>query len=345
MVKSMYKIVGGLEMSKYISPVVTSVLIGSVIWVIDSIFFAVGQPSVSISGALLTEVSFLRLSVRLLVFLLCLLAGVYSGYTASGGSRRDLFGGFEADELFYDEEYIAKSENSVFSGDDTLRGTSYIESVRKNPKVDVANRPIYFSDQVRKTFNRKPEYKRTVKPLVSKTDAQEVSADRYGAVQKSESQLLWQYSGKLGSVLKLDVQELAAIKALCYGYDIGRFADGSDYENHVRLGAELAKSIPDLAPASHLILTHHEKWDGSGILGLSGLDIPLGSRIFAVAWVYNAFTKPYGAWRLSAEDALDMLQMYAGTALDPELVAVFVGMLRQYAPGAVRDGVEVRQLG
>ena len=48
-----------------------------------------------------------------------------------------------------------------------------------------------------------------------------------------------------------------------------------------------------------------------------------------MAWVYNAFTKPYGAWRLSSEDALDMLQMYAGTASDPELVAVFVGLVGQ----------------
>lgn len=331
-------------MGKYLSPIVTSVLTGSVIWVIDSIIFAVGQPSVSISGALLTGVSTLRLSVRLLVFLLCLLVGVYSGYTAVGGTKRDLLNGFKADELFSDEEYLAKSADKAFSGDDTLRGTSYVESVKKNLQVDVANRPIYFSDQVRRVFNRRPEARRTVKPLVQAPVDEVALADRYAAVQTSEAQLLWQYSGKLGSVLKLDVQELAAIRALCYGHDIGRFADGADDENHVHLGAQLAKSIPELAQASHLILTHHEKWDGSGVLGLAGLDIPLGSRIFAVAWVYNAFTKPYGAWRLSPEDALDMLQMYAGTALDPELVALFVGMVHQYAPGAVREGSELRQL-
>lgn len=332
-------------MGKYLSPIVTSVLTGSMIWVVDSIIFAVAQPGVSISGALLTDISLLRLSVRVLVFLLCLLVGVFSGYTASGGQGRDLLGGFKADELFSDEEYLAKSAGSAFSGDDTLRGTSYVESVKKNPKVDVANRPIYFSDQVRRVFNRKPEHKRNVMPVAAaKAPVGNVVEERFSAVQKSESQLLWQYSGKLGSVLKLDVKELAAIRALCYGYDIGRFADGADDETHVRLGAELAQSIPELAVASKLILTHHEKWDGSGILGLSGLDIPLGSRIFAVAWVYNAFTKPYGAWRLAPDDALDMLQMYAGTALDPELVALFVGMVHQYAPGAVREASEARQL-
>lgn len=334
-------------MGKYISPIVTSVLVGAVAWVIDSIIFAVGMPSVSISGALFTEVSLLRLSVRLLLFLCCLMVGVYVGYRSGGSRGQELLAGFQADELFTDAEYLAESSGGAFSGDDTLRGQSYVESVTKNPQIDVANRPIYFSDQIRKSFNRQPKHNK-VKPVrTTKAAAADLPTERYGAIQRSEAQLLWQYCGKLGSALKLDVHELAAIRALCYGHDIGRFADGADDENHTRLGAEIAKGIPDLAVASHLILTHHEKWDGSGILGLAGLDIPLGSRIFALAWVYNAFTKPYGAWRLSTEDALDMLQMYAGTALDPELVAVFTGMLRQrsLAGDGLLESNQLRQIG
>lgn len=333
-------------MGKYISPIVTSVLVGSVAWVIDSIFFAVGMPSISISEALFTGVPLLRLSLRLLLFLLCLLVGVYVGYRSGGSRRHDLLADFQADELFTDADYLAESSDSAFSGDDTLRGLSYVEGVSKNPQVDVANRPIYFSDHIRKSFN-KPDRQRKVKPARQKAAASDLQDERFGAIQRSEAQLLWQYCGKLGSALKLSVQELAAIRALCYGYDIGRFADGADDENHTRLGAELAKGIPELAAASHLILTHHEKWDGSGTLGVAGLDIPLGSRIFAVAWVYNAFTKPYGAWRLSADDALDMLQMYAGTALDPELVAVFIGMLHQssLAKDNLLESNQLRQIG
>ena len=76
--------VGGRHnLGKYISPIITSILIGSVLWVIDSIIFALGMTSVSISGALFTEVSILRLSLRVLVFLVCLLFGVYTGYKAS----------------------------------------------------------------------------------------------------------------------------------------------------------------------------------------------------------------------------------------------------------------------
>lgn len=333
-------------MSKYISPIVTSVLVGAVAWVIDSIIFAVGMPSVSISGALLTEVSLLRLSVRLLMFLCCLLAGVYAGYMAGSRREGELFDSFKADELFTNADYLAESSDGVFSGDDTLRGSSYVESVSKNRHVDVTNRPIYFSDHIRKNYNQVPN-QNNVKPVHPKAESADLKTELYGAIQRNEAQLLWQYCGRLGSALKLNVQELSMIRSLCYGHDIGRFADGADDDNHMVLGAELAKGIPDLAAASNLILTHHEKWDGSGPMGLSGLDIPLGSRIFALAWVYNAFTKPYGAWRLSNDDALDMLQMYAGTALDPELVAVFVGMHRQHslAHDGMLEGSQLRQIG
>lgn len=332
-------------MGRYSSPIVTSALTGSVIWVVDSIIFALGQPSVSISGALFTEVSVLRLSVRLLVFLCCLLVGVYLGYRSVKPQAEPLEG-FQADELFTDADYLAASHDAGFSGDDTLRGFSYVESVNKNPDIDVANRPIYFSEHIKRTFNQPSRRSNAVKCAKAKRQAEDLRTERFAAIQKNDSLLLWQYCGKLGSALKLDVNELAIIRTLCYAYDIGRSVDGATYETHAKLGADIVSDIPELAPAAELVLTHHEKWDGSGLLGLSGLDIPLGSRIFALAWVYNAFTKPYGAWRLSTEDALDMLQMYAGTALDPELVAVFTGMFRQrsLASDLLPESGQLRQI-
>lgn len=333
-----------MDLSRYISPIVTSVLMGSVLWVVDSIIFALGMTGVSIGGALYAEVSVLRLSLRVLAFLVCLFCGVYAGYKASVKASADLHS-FEADKLFTDENYLRESEDTGFSGDDTLRGFSYVESVTKNPDVDVVNRPIYFSEHIKRSLCSKT----TDGHVSQKTHrlSENLLVERFGAIQQTESQLLWQYSARLGSALKLDVAELSAIRTLCYAYNIGLFVDGSTYENHGDFGAEIIVEIPELAAAAPLIATHHEKWDGSGILQLSGLDIPLGSRIFAVAWVYNAFTKPYGAWRLSTEDALDMLQMYAGTALDPELVAVFTGMLRQRS--LMNDGMveraTLRQIG
>src|SRR5260370_11919807 len=62
-------------------------------------------------------------------------------------------------------------------------------------------------------------------------------------------------------------------------------------QRHVVIGYELVKGIPFLAEASELILTHHERWDGSGYpRGLRGADIPVTPSLFAVADTLHAIT-------------------------------------------------------
>jgi HD-GYP domain-containing protein (c-di-GMP phosphodiesterase class II) len=77
------------------------------------------------------------------------------------------------------------------------------------------------------------------------------------------------------------------------------------------------------------IARHHERPDGKGYPEmLAGDDIPLESRILAVADVYAALTaeRPHrGA--MPAADARQILLGAAGTQLDPELVRTFVSLL------------------
>ena len=77
------------------------------------------------------------------------------------------------------------------------------------------------------------------------------------------------------------------------------------------------------------IARHHERPDGKGYPEmLAGDDIPLESRILAVADVYAALTseRPHrGA--MPKLDARQVLLGAAGTQLDPELVRTFVGLL------------------
>ena len=55
-------------------------------------------------------------------------------------------------------------------------------------------------------------------------------------------------------------------------------------QQHVQIGFELVKGIPFLADAAEIILTHHERHDGSGYpRGLKAEEIPLAARIFTVA--------------------------------------------------------------
>jgi putative two-component system response regulator len=72
--------------------------------------------------------------------------------------------------------------------------------------------------------------------------------------------------------------------------------------------------------------SHHEKWNGTGYpRGLSGLGIPLESRIMAIADVYDALVseRPYKK-PFTHEEAVATIKDGSGTHFDPVIVGAFV---------------------
>jgi response regulator RpfG family c-di-GMP phosphodiesterase len=99
-------------------------------------------------------------------------------------------------------------------------------------------------------------------------------------------------------------------------------------QGHVGIGYDLVKRVLFLADAAEIILTHHEHWDGSGYpRGLTGPDIPLNARIFAVADTVDAMTsnRPYRS-ALPFQDARDEIERQAGIHFDPQVAGVFLSM-------------------
>jgi putative two-component system response regulator len=128
---------------------------------------------------------------------------------------------------------------------------------------------------------------------------------------------------------RLDADERAIIETHC---DIGRKIIGTHTSNLLKASASVA-------------YTHHEKWDGSGYPeGMPGAEIPLFSRILAVADVFDALTseRPYKkAW--TVEEAVTEIKKCSGSHFDPALVEVFlrclpeiVSVKQQFADDAVR---------
>ena len=98
---------------------------------------------------------------------------------------------------------------------------------------------------------------------------------------------------------------------------------------HVRVGHDLLRGVPGLAPVARVVLHHHERWDGGGYPDqLVGEAIPIASRIVAVADAYCAMRD-----RRSYKDALadaaarEELKKGAGTHFDPAIVAAFLAVL------------------
>jgi len=101
--------------------------------------------------------------------------------------------------------------------------------------------------------------------------------------------------------------------------------------SHVQQGEEIVVGMGWLDGASAVVSGHHEKWDGSGYpRGLSGDDISLEARIFAIADVFDALCskRPYKE-PIGFEEALSILSRGSGSHFDPGVLAVFLPMARE----------------
>jgi HD-GYP domain-containing protein (c-di-GMP phosphodiesterase class II) len=94
---------------------------------------------------------------------------------------------------------------------------------------------------------------------------------------------------------------------------------------HPLHGQQILRGIEFLEGAARVVAQHHEKWNGSGYpLGISGEDIDLCARIFAVADAFDAMTsdRVYRKGKSYAAAAQE-LDDWAGTQFDPKVVEAF----------------------
>lgn len=80
-----------------------------------------------------------------------------------------------------------------------------------------------------------------------------------------------------------------------------------------------------LAMGRDIAYSHHERWDGTGYpRGLKGEDIPLASRIVAIADVYDALSskRPYKE-PFSHEKSMKIIREGRGTQFDPDVLDAF----------------------
>ncbi len=156
---------------------------------------------------------------------------------------------------------------------------------------------------------------------------------------------------KIARALGLEEEKLAHIERGALLHDIGKMGIPDNVllkpgplndeewvimKKHPIYAYNLLSRIDFLEQAIDIPYSHHEHWDGSGYpQGLSGEDIPLAARIFAVVDIWDALgaDRPYRqAW--TQTKILNYIQEISGKQLDPKIVEVFLNIIET---GAFQD--------
>lgn len=166
---------------------------------------------------------------------------------------------------------------------------------------------------------------------------------------EEHAQRLRQLSKKLGQAIGLSDEELVSLELLSTLHDIGKISidsniltkkdtltdeDWREIKKHPEVGYRITQAAPDLIHISEYILSHHERWDGSGYpQGLKGEDIPLLSRILAIVDAFDAMSQDRIYRKaLTQQQAIEELSKNAGTQFDPDIVKVFTEKVLNLQP-------------
>jgi len=159
----------------------------------------------------------------------------------------------------------------------------------------------------------------------------------------AHSKRLASYSEKIAKHFKCSARET---RELCWAallHDIGKIGvedsilhkpgpltarEWEVMKSHSEVGAHIVKGLTGLENIASIILSHHERVDGTGYPhGLKGDQIPIGAKIIAVVDSYSAMTegRVYKAPR-THEEAISELENNSGKMYDPEVVKAFISL-------------------
>jgi HD-GYP domain-containing protein (c-di-GMP phosphodiesterase class II) len=159
---------------------------------------------------------------------------------------------------------------------------------------------------------------------------------------------LAEWAVRIGRDLGLDDDCLRDLEVAAILHDIGKIGTpdailkkpgkltDEEYaviKKHPEYGWAVLKAVPGFERVSLFVLHHHESYDGKGYpAGLSGDEIPIGSRIVSVMDSFDAMisSRPYRKG-LPLEEAIRRLQAGSGTQFDPVVARHFIAMASEEA--------------
>ncbi len=153
------------------------------------------------------------------------------------------------------------------------------------------------------------------------------------------------YATLMASRLNLTMSEQKALALGAFLHDVGktslpsyRFSEdqilpsgeASFCREHVDRGVRMIAPLGLPIEARHIIISHHERWDGQGYPhGLRGEDIPFLARIVGIAQTFDHLTADVpGRVALPLDAAIRQILLQSHTHFDPQLLALFLQVVK-----------------
>ena len=178
-------------------------------------------------------------------------------------------------------------------------------------------------------------YRETVAALASALESKDTGT-------REHSQRVQRYAVELATTLAPELLEDPSTEYGFLLHDVGKIGIPDEIlrkprpldereqrlmETHTVLGEQVLGGVAFLQEGEGLLVvrSHHERWDGGGYPdGLTGTEIPLAARVFAVADTLDAMTsdrpyRPAGSWKAAGEEILRQ----SARQFDPDVVRAF----------------------
>jgi len=154
------------------------------------------------------------------------------------------------------------------------------------------------------------------------------------------------YATELAKERGLSNEDIELVKQASVLHDLGKIGisekilfkrskltpkEYEEIKKHPQIGADILRPIHFFHAIIPFVLHHHERWDGKGYpYGLKGEEIPLGARIIALADAFEAITADRRYRKAcSTAVAVKKIKKASGTQFDPEIVRLFLEILRR----------------
>jgi HD-GYP domain-containing protein (c-di-GMP phosphodiesterase class II) len=199
----------------------------------------------------------------------------------------------------------------------------------------------YLADQAASSLMQTKFYEDQKNYEIHITDILLKAIDAHIPDKRGHSHRVAKYSNVVAKAINLPEEKKKRLYLASLLHDLGflrikaeEMLTREDCIKHALYGYEMVRPINFYADIAPFILHHHERYDGSGYPAkLQGEEIPLESRIIAIAEAFDAMTSgSYYKAPIKLDKTVTELEENAGTQFDAALVDAFVEIIRTDHP-------------